>query len=152
MSEKAVANPVDMENIVTKCAKQLLDLLDRVEDADVKDIVEVICEPSVVGDHVNDSGELQTRKVVAARMITKSLQAGDAVFERVYNAVYTALRGVLLGGSGACGRSLAEMALRKVGAVVLTEKVVETAEVLIAAATISLSVHGPWYKYLTDIM
>ncbi|XP_054778004.1 uncharacterized protein LOC129286000 [Prosopis cineraria] len=152
LSEKVVANPVDMENIISKRAKQLLDLLDRVEDADIKDIVEVICELDKVGDEVSDAGQLQARKEVAARMLAKSLQAGDAVFERVMNAVYSALRGVVLGGSGVRGRKLAEMALRKVGAAVLSERVVEAAEVLILAATISVMVHGQWYKYLTDRM
>jgi len=32
-----------MENAMSKCAEQLLDLLDRVEDADIEDIVGVIC-------------------------------------------------------------------------------------------------------------
>ncbi|KAK7328295.1 hypothetical protein VNO77_22398 [Canavalia gladiata] len=149
LGEKAVASPADMENLVSKCAAQLLDLLDRVENADIEDIVEVICNLPTVGE---DTGHLQSRKLVAARMLGKSLQAGDAVFERVFNAIYSALRGVLLGGSGARGRKLAEMALMKVGAGVLTERVVETAGVLIVAATISVSVHGPWYKYLTDNM
>lgn len=148
MSEKAVASSADMENAVSKCAEQLLELLDRVEDADIEDIVGVICNlPSVDGE---DAGKVQSRKAVAARMLGKSLQAGDAVFERVFNAVYSALRGVVLGGSGASGRKLAEMALLKVGAGALTESVVEAARVLIVAATISVGVHGPWYKYLTD--
>ncbi|TKY71365.1 T-complex protein 1 protein 1 [Spatholobus suberectus] len=150
LSEKAVASPADMENLVSKCAAQLLDLLDCVQDADMEDIVEVICNfPTVEGE---DAGKLQSRKVVAARMLGKSLQAGDAVFERVFNAVYSALRGVVLGGSGPRGRKLAEMALMKVGAGLLIDKVVETAGVLIVAATISVSVHGPWYKYLTNNM
>lgn len=150
MSEKAVANPADMENLVSNCAAQLLDLLDRVEDASIEDIVEVICNfPTVDGE---DTGKVESRKVVAGRMLGKSLQAGDGVFERVFSAVYSALRGVVLGGSGARGRKLAEMALMKVGAAVLTDKVVETAGVLIVAATISVNVHGPWYKCLTDGM
>ncbi|XP_027338808.1 uncharacterized protein LOC113852670 isoform X2 [Abrus precatorius] len=151
LSEKVAASPADMENLVSKCAAQLLDLLDRVEDADTENIVQVICNlPTVDGE---DTGKLQSRRAVAARMLGKSLQAGDAVFERVFNAVYSALRGVVLGGSGAHGgRKLAEMALMKVGAGVLTQRVVETAVVLIVAATISVSVHGPWYKYLTDNM
>jgi len=32
-----------MENVVSKCAEQLLELLDHVEDADIEDIVGVIC-------------------------------------------------------------------------------------------------------------
>lgn len=151
LSEKAVASPADMEKLVSECGAQLLDLLDRVKDADIEDIVQVICNfPTVEGEE--DKGKLESRKIVAARMLGKSLQAGDPVFERVFNAVYSALRGVVLGGSGARGRKLAEMALIKVGAALLTDKVVETAGVLIVAATISVGVHGPWYKYLTDNM
>lgn len=141
-----------MESIVSKCAEKLMDLLDRVQDIDVKDIVEVICDFSTGSDLDIDEGKLQQMKVVTARMLPKSLQAGDAVFERVSNAVYSAVRGVLLGGTGVRGKTLAEMAVRKVGAGLLTERVVEAAEVLIVAATISVSVHGPWYKYLTDNM
>ncbi|KAL1320023.1 hypothetical protein HN51_064781 [Arachis hypogaea] len=149
LSEKAVSSSTDMENIVTKCAERLVDLVDSVEDADVKDLVEVICN---LGTGEEDAGKLESRKVVAGRMLGKSLQAGDAVFERVFNAVYSALRGTVLGGSGPCGRKLAELALLKVGACVLTDKVVEAAGVLIVAANISVSVHGPWYKHLTDSM
>ncbi|XP_045820731.1 uncharacterized protein LOC123913878 [Trifolium pratense] len=148
LSEKAVASSADMENAVSTCAVQLLELLDRVEDADIDDIVGVICNlPSVDGE---DAGKVQSRKAVAGRILGKSLQAGDAVFERVFNAVYSALRGVVLGGTGARGRKLAEMTLLKVGAGALTERVVEAARVLIVAATVSVGVHGPWYKYLTD--
>lgn len=151
LSEKAVASSADMENAVSKCAEQLLELLDRVEDADIGDIVGVICNlPSVDGEE--DAGKVQSRKAVAARMLGKSLQAGDAVFERVFNAVYSALRGVVLGGTGARGKKLAEMALLKVGAGALTERVVEAARVLIVTASVSVGVHGPWYKYLTDNM
>ncbi|CAL0325057.1 unnamed protein product [Lupinus luteus] len=150
LSENAVASPVDKEMVVSKCAEQLIELLDRVKDADTNDIVEVICNVSAIGDEVMDTEKLQSRKIVIARMLGKSLQAGDAVFERVFNAVYSALRGVVLGGSGDIGKKIAEMALRKVGAAVLTEMVVRGAEILIVAATISVSVHGPWYDYLID--
>ena len=44
------------------------------------------------------------------------------------------------------------MALRRVGAVDLTDRVVAAAEILVAVATVSVNVHGQWYKYLTDNM
>ncbi|KAK7331605.1 hypothetical protein VNO80_28342 [Phaseolus coccineus] len=148
VSEKTVASPAEMENLVSKCGAELLDLLDRVEDADINDIVEVICNlPKREGE---EAGKVESRKMVAARMVGKSLQAGDAVFEKVSNAVYSAFRGVVLGGSGARGRKLAEMALTKVGAAFLTDKLLEAAAVLIVVASISIGVHGPWYKYLAD--
>ena len=62
-----------------------------------------------------------------SRMLVKSLQAGDAMFERVSHAVYLAARVVVLAGNGPQGRKLAEMALRWVGAVDLTDRVVATA-------------------------
>lgn len=76
-----------------------------------------------------------------ARMLAKSLQTGDPVFERVSRAVYMAARGIVLGGSGPQGRKLAKSALRQVGAAALTMKVVEAAEILAVAATVSVSVH-----------
>ncbi|KAJ7946605.1 T-complex 11 [Quillaja saponaria] len=150
LSEQVVANLVDIESSVLRCVERLSELLDRVEDAGLEDIVDVISGFFEVGDYVMDQGRLQSRKIVTARMLAKSLQAGDAVFEKVSCAVYSATRAVVLGGSGPRGRELAEMALRKVGAVMLTERVVEVAEVLVVASIISLGVHGPWYMNLTD--
>lgn len=140
-----IASPADMESIVSKCTEQLLDLLDRVEDAGIEQIVEIISVFPEHGDEVVDTKKLQSRRVVMARMLAKSLQAGDPVFEKVSRAVYLAARGVVLGGSGSRGIKLAETALRQVGAAVLTKRVVEAAEVLVVAATVSVSVHEPWY-------
>ncbi|KAK4271179.1 hypothetical protein QN277_019910 [Acacia crassicarpa] len=150
LSEKAVGSTMEIESIVSECTEKLADLLDHDQDVGVDNIVEVICDFSTGGDLDIDAGKLQRIKVVAARMLPKSLQAGDAVFERVSNAVYSAVRAVVLGGNGVQGRKLTETALRKVGAGLLTERVVKAAEVLIVAATISVSVHGLWYKYLSD--
>lgn len=143
---------MDMEAIVSKCTERLVDLLDHSEDASIEEIVESISRFSVDDDEVVDSEKLQSRKVVMARMLGKSLQAGDAVFEKVSRAVYVAARGVVLGGSGPKGRNLAEAALRQVGAAVMTDRLVEAAEVLVVAASVSVSVHGQWYAQLTDNM
>ncbi|KAL4360551.1 hypothetical protein GQ457_04G000560 [Hibiscus cannabinus] len=120
-------------------------------DAGIEGIVETIIDISRDNDKVTDDNILQTRKAMMARMLAKSLQAGDAVFERVSRAVYLAFRGIVLGGSG---RQLAEMALRRVGAssASLTKRVVKEAEVLVVAATVSLRVHGPWYATLIGNM
>ena len=147
-----IASPADMESMVSKCTEQLLDLLDRVEDAGIEQIVEIISVFPEHGDEVVDTEKLQSRRVVMARMLAKSLQAGDPVFEKVSRAVYLAARGVVLGGSGPHGIKLAETALRQVGAAVLTKRVVEAAEVLVVAATVSVSVHEPWYINLTATM
>ncbi|GMI74531.1 hypothetical protein like AT1G22930 [Hibiscus trionum] len=149
-SERAVASSADMERITSTCAERLLDFLDRVEDAGIEGIVETISNIS----RDDDDKILQTRKAMMARMLAKSLQAGDAVFERVSRAVYLAFRGIVLGGSGTHGRQLAETALRRVGAGSgsLTKRVVKEAEVLVVATTVSLRVHGPWYAALIGNM
>ncbi|XP_021285798.1 uncharacterized protein LOC110417668 [Herrania umbratica] len=152
LSEEVVSRPTDMESIISKCTEQLLELLDHVEDVGIEGIVEIISGFSRDGDQVADAEKLQMRKVMMARMLAKSLQAGDAVFERVSRAVYLAFRGIVLGGSGSHGRKLAEIALRQVGAGSLTERVVKAAEVVVVAATVSIGVHGPWYTNLIGNM
>ncbi|KAF2319847.1 hypothetical protein GH714_019604 [Hevea brasiliensis] len=141
--EQVVASGADVESILLKRTKQLLALLDRVADVGIDEIVGVISELSQEDDRAADPEKLKSRKLVMARMLGKSLQAGDPVFEKVSHAVYLATRGIVLGGSGPQGRKLAEMTLRQVGAVMLAERVVETAEVLVVAATVSVAVHGP---------
>lgn len=141
-----------MEVIVSKCIERLLELLDHTEDAGIEEIVESISRFSTDGSEAVDSEKLQSRKAVMARMLGKSLQAGDAVFERVSRAVYAAARGVVLGGTGLKGKNLAETSLRQVGAAVLTDRLMKAAEVLVVAATVSVSVHGQWYTQLTDNM
>ncbi|KAK8558569.1 hypothetical protein V6N13_098221 [Hibiscus sabdariffa] len=151
LSEQVVA-PTDMETIISSCTKGLSELLDRIEDVGIGGIVEIISRFA----RVTDDEKVQTRKVMMARMLAKSLQAGDAVFEKVRRAVYLAFRGVVFGGSGVYGRKLVEISLRQVGAGsgagLLSERVVKAAEVLVVAATVSVSVHGPWYTTLTGNM
>ncbi|XP_058007072.1 uncharacterized protein LOC110658739 isoform X2 [Hevea brasiliensis] len=151
MMEQVVASGADVEGILLTCTKQLLELLDNVDDVGIEQIVEIISGFSQ-GDRAADPEKLQSRKLVMARMLAKSLQAGDPIFEKVSHAVYLAIRGIVLGGSGPRGRKLAEMALRQAGAVMLAERVVETAEILVVAATVSVTVHGPWYVDLVDNM
>ncbi|KAJ4833964.1 hypothetical protein Tsubulata_048114 [Turnera subulata] len=102
------------------------------------------------GDKAVTSEKLQSRKLIMGRMLAKGLQSGDPIFEKVSRVVYLALRGIVLGGSGPRGRKLAEAALQQVGAVTLTDKVVVAAEELIVAASVSISIHGPWYVNLCD--
>ncbi|KAB1993562.1 hypothetical protein ES319_D13G038700v1 [Gossypium barbadense] len=151
-SEQVVASPTDMESIILICTERLLELLDRVEDVGIEGIVEVISGFS----RVTDEDKVQMWKVMMGRMLAKSLQAGDVVFEKVWRAVYLAFRGVVFGGSGVYGRKLVEIALRQVGAGtgsgLLTERVVKAAEVLVVAATVSVNVHGPWYITLIGNM
>nr|GEX91066.1 T-complex protein 11 [Tanacetum cinerariifolium] len=101
----------------------------------------------------NDSTKTQSRRLVMARMLRKSVQAGHPIFVKVSRAVYLATRGVVLGGSGTKGRELAEkLALRQVGAAVLTDKLVNFTEELGVIARVSKNVHGLWYARLIENM
>ena len=148
LSENMVTTAADMENIVSSCIKQLSKLLDTVEDVGISEIVGTISSFPEGNNHTLNPEKLQARKEVMANMLGKSLQAGDAIFTRVSHTVYLAARGIVLGGNGLKGRQLAEAALRRIGASLLTENVVEAAEVLIVVTTVSSSVHGAWYEEL----
>ncbi|MCL7024850.1 hypothetical protein MKW94_004355 [Papaver nudicaule] len=125
-----------MEYTVTNSVKAVTDLLDSVED--------VGCE--------EDAEKLQASKEVMANMLLKSLRAGDPVFERVSRAVYVAARSAVLGGTmEAQGRNLAETVMRRVGAAVLVDRVIEIAEVLIIVAKVSGDVHREWYLQVLNI-
>ncbi|XP_043712737.1 uncharacterized protein LOC122661420 [Telopea speciosissima] len=151
LSENLGIKPSEMDNMVSESVKQLSQLLDRVEDVGVAEIIEIISVVPENGDSVVDAKKLQTRKEVMASLLSKSLQAGDAVFTCITQVVYLAIRGVVLGGSGSQGRELAHIALRRIGAAaVLTERVIEVAEKLIVVATVSVNVHGPWYAHIVD--
>ncbi|KAJ6427672.1 hypothetical protein OIU84_023126 [Salix udensis] len=147
LMERAVNSIAEMESILSERCNKLSRVLDRVDDVGIEEIVQV-----VGGFSEDDDEKHKPRKLVMARMLAKSLQAGDPVFEKVSRAVYLALRGIVLGGSGPCGRKLSEMSLRPIGAVMLAERVVAAAEVLVVAAAVSTGVHRPWYITLTDNM
>ncbi|KAE8719377.1 T-complex protein 11, putative isoform 2 [Hibiscus syriacus] len=129
LSEQVVA-PIDMETIISSCTEQLSELLDRIEDVGIEGIVETI---SGCLKRVADDEKDRTREVMMAWMLAKSFQAGDAVFEKL---VGIALRQV---GAGT-------------GAALLSERVVKAAEVLVVAATVTVSVHGPWCTTLMGNM
>ncbi|KAF2293834.1 hypothetical protein GH714_005049 [Hevea brasiliensis] len=81
MMEQVVADGADVEGILLTCTKQLLELLDNVDDVGIEQIVEIISGFSQ-GDRAADPEKLQSRKLVMARMLAKSLQAGDPVLKR----------------------------------------------------------------------
>lgn len=148
-----VCNATDMETIVSNCIKQLSELLDSSEDVGINEIIKTLgkfAESNNSGD--GDDVKAELRKNIMVRFLTKSLQDGDPVFSKVSRAVYLATRGVILGGSGPGGRALAVMALRQVGAAALLDDVVESATVVLVAAAVSCSVHGPWYDELVEKM
>lgn len=148
MSQRIVTSQTQMESILSDSVKQLLNCLDSVSDAGVSDITETLITCIEKDDNPLDA-KLQPVKELMERMLTKSLQEGDAIFTRVSQTVYLAARGVVLGGTGKQGRELAEVALQKVGAALLVDKLVEAASVLVVMAKVTVIVHGPWYANLT---
>ncbi|XAR49381.1 hypothetical protein NMG60_11032564 [Bertholletia excelsa] len=152
VSERIVSNAADMESIVFSCTMQLSELLDHQVDAGIEEIVEILSVFAEDDNSSDNTSVLQSRKNVMSRMIRKSLQAGDPVFLRISHAIYLAVRGVVLGGSGSTGRELAVMALRQVGAAMLLDQVMEAAAVVLVMAEVSCHVHGPWYEHLIEEM
>ncbi|CAN1305338.1 T-complex protein 11-like protein 1 [Linum perenne] len=146
MMERAISSNAEMENILSKCSQELLQLLDGGDDIGIDEIV------SVISSCPQHSEKHKSRKEVMGRTLGRSLQAGDPVFGKVSRAVYLGVRGVVLGGSGTKGRKVAEAALRQVGAVGLTDRVVDAAQVLVVAADVSVGVHGAWYSTLVEGM
>lgn len=152
LSENLVTSPSDIDNRVSTCVKQLSEQLDSVEDVGIPEIVETISVFPEGSDHVLDAGKLQARKQIMGSMLAKSLQAGDPIFSRVSRTAYQAARGAVLGGTGMKGRQLMETALRPLGAALLTDKLMEVAEVLIEVARVSSNVHGAWYAELLNAL
>ncbi|MCD7458978.1 hypothetical protein HAX54_039759 [Datura stramonium] len=151
-SMQMVSSAADMDKIVQGSAKALSELLNSNEDAGIQEIIETLGKPLEHGRDGTDVMKLQQIKEIMARMLSKSLQAGDAIFVHVARAIYLAGRGVVLGGTGRNGRELAEMAMRQVGATALIDEIVEAATVLVTAARVTVNVHGPWYAQLVDNM
>ena len=151
LNRLALANPMEMENMVVRCGEEVSKLLDPFEEAGIEEIVEIMSGFSRDCEEVANIDKFQARKAVMSRMLVKSLQPGDVMFERISHAVYLAARGVVLVGKGPQGRKLAEMALWRVRAVDLIDRVVTTAVILVAAATMSVNIHGQWYTYLIDL-
>ncbi|XP_024979522.1 uncharacterized protein LOC112516611 isoform X1 [Cynara cardunculus var. scolymus] len=148
LMEQLISNPEDMESTLQRCSTQLLQILDTVESAGLEEIVEVLSKTTDGFDQTNDPTKTKSRRLVMARMLRKSVQAEDPVFVKVSRAVYLATRGVVLGGGGNRGRQLSEMALRQVGAAALSGRVVEAGKMLGVMASVSQSIHGPWYDHL----
>ncbi|XP_010245522.1 PREDICTED: uncharacterized protein LOC104589040 isoform X2 [Nelumbo nucifera] len=147
ISENLVTSATEMEKTVYKSVKELFNLLDRVADVGVAEIIDAI-DGFSGGDNFSDAKKIQARREVMANMLVRSLRAEDVVFMKVSHAIYLAMRGVVLGGSGLQGRELAELALGRVGATILIDNIIEAGEVLVVVATVSISVHGLWYAHL----
>ncbi|XP_015168436.1 uncharacterized protein [Solanum tuberosum] len=141
LAECLVTNPSEIEDISSKSITKLFKLLDNMEDAGITEVVDTL-SLCLEGD---EPKKLQARKEIMANVLAKSLRAGDAIFTRVSRTVFLAAKAILLCGSGAEGRRLAENSLKRVGASLLTGKLVEAMEDLLVVATVSASVHGSWY-------
>ncbi|XP_041990911.1 uncharacterized protein LOC121741982 isoform X1 [Salvia splendens] len=143
LAQQIVSSQTHMDTLLSGCVKRLSQCLD-VADAGIQEIVEIL------GSAVEEDTKSADMKQIMARMLSKSLQEGDAIFTKVSRAVYLAARGVVLGGTGKPGAELAEMALQKVGASLLVDDVVQAASVLLVAAKVSVIVHGPYYANLAQ--
>ncbi|XP_074588189.1 uncharacterized protein LOC141844091 [Curcuma longa] len=133
--------PAELESIISNTARELSEFLKTSPDVSIQTITEMLMSACSSGNH-------ESRKEMVARMLTKSLRNGDAVFEKVSKSVYVALRGVVLGGNGEVGRKLADVALRRIGAAVLVDQIVGTGSILIMMAIVTHRVHGPWYRVM----
>ncbi|KAG9141855.1 hypothetical protein Leryth_013979 [Lithospermum erythrorhizon] len=152
LSEQMLSNLLDMENIILGSVEKLSELLDSNENAGIKTIIEMVATIVENNNPSVDMKKLQSMKEMMARMLVRSLQAGDVIFIRVSRAIYVAARAVVLGGTGAAARGVAESVLRQVGAAVLVDEIVKAASTLVVAAKVSVDVHGPWYSHLIENM
>ncbi|CAL9131741.1 unnamed protein product [Musa textilis] len=147
LSEKSVASS-ELEAVILNTVKGLSELLKSSPDVGVKDITEVMARSSTSFSNTSWETKLQSRKEMMAGMLTKSLQNDNVVFAKVSRSIYLAARGVVLGGSGARGMKLAGAALKRVGATMLSDQVVNVGNVLIMMAIVTGRVHDPWYRVL----
>ncbi|KAJ8759563.1 hypothetical protein K2173_007190 [Erythroxylum novogranatense] len=127
MVKNLVTSSADVEYLVSQCFEQLYKLLDGVEVVGLSDIIEKINGTQKGCNQLLDIEKVQDSRTIMANMLAKSLQAGDAVYTRVF------------GGTGLNRRRL-------VGAAILADRVIKAAEVLIVIASVSFSVHQEWYK------
>jgi tetrahydromethanopterin S-methyltransferase subunit A len=59
LNEKVIDKPTYMENIVSKCIEQFLDLMDHVENVGIEEIVEIIREFAKHGEEVVNKEKVQ---------------------------------------------------------------------------------------------
>lgn len=129
------------ETAIMESVQKLTALLDSSADVGLEEIVDTLIATS-------SPENMESKKEIMGRVLLKSLQNGDIIFNKVSASVYSALRAVALAGNGVKGRKLAEVALRKVGGVILLDRVVKAGEVLVKMAVVTGQVHGPWYRCL----
>ncbi|KAL8151813.1 hypothetical protein V2J09_021621 [Rumex salicifolius] len=141
---------LDIEKLLPRLADQLSSTLDSIQEAGINEIIDVMGEFLKEEMKCENGVSLQSAKELIARMLVKSLQSGDSVFDKVSGAFYRAARGIVLGGSGARARELAKIELQKMGAGFMADRVVDVVAPLVVVATASVSVHGAWYANIVE--
>lgn len=63
MMEQVVSSVAAVESMLLRCTKQLLELLDRVDDASIEEIVEIISGLSRDEDRDSDPEKLKSKEV-----------------------------------------------------------------------------------------
>jgi len=136
----------ELDTVLRAANKQLNDILSNpaISIHHIGHLLSQLCLPSGEKDEANQ--ELMTR------ILRRSLSADDVVFVRVSTAVCSAIRAILLVGKCLHGRSLAELALKRIGAVALVDQLVGVADILDIMATVTCQVHGPWYSCIAREM
>eukprot|EP01018_Ginkgo_biloba_P001447 Gb_12075 [translate_table: standard] len=146
LAEKEVP-PAEIDNVLHVASKQLNDILSNpmITSHHIGQLLAQLCSSSVKGDQPEVDGELMTR------VLSRSLSASDAVFARVSAAAQSGVRAILLLGKGFEGLSLAEAALKRIGASSLIDLVVGLVDTLEVIASVSCQVHGPWYMCILNM-
>lgn len=138
---RGLAGP-ELENIL-KSGRDQLDAILNDSGVTISQIGCLLARVSFVG-HVSDvdvaaNGDLMTR------VLSRSLSPDDAVFKHVSAAVQTSLRAIILLGKGVEGLAMANLALQRIGATCLQDSVANLGSYMERLASVSCSVHGPWY-------
>uniref|UniRef100_A0A0D6R1Q3 Uncharacterized protein n=1 Tax=Araucaria cunninghamii TaxID=56994 RepID=A0A0D6R1Q3_ARACU len=126
-----------------------------------KQLNEILSNPTVTVHHIGHllsqlcmlSGEKdESNQELMTRILIRSLSAGDVVFVKVSTALLSGFRAILLSGKGFEGRSLADLALKRIGASALIDQLLAATDALDVMAVVTCQVHGPWYSCIASEM
>ncbi|GLJ16432.1 hypothetical protein SUGI_0279530 [Cryptomeria japonica] len=129
----------EIDSVLHDVVEQLKDILSNpaLSVHHIGRLLSQLCMP--LGENEESSQELMTR------ILNRSLSVDDAVFVKISAAIIAGLRAILLGVKGFEGRSLAQLALKRIGASPLVDLLAGVADALDVIATVTCQVHGPWY-------
>ncbi|KAJ7298580.1 hypothetical protein O6H91_Y539400 [Diphasiastrum complanatum] len=91
------------------------------------------------------SSNLLLREELMTRVLGKSLNPDDHVFQLVSGAIKASMRGMLILGTGKEGTAVSESALKRVGSCSLIGHVSKLVASLQILATVTRKVHNEWY-------